>query len=117
MTASNKSEFKRRRFPRVKTPVYYRPASVSETSRQTSNISLGGVRIHSNKPLKEGQALEVELFLPSGKSIVALAKVVWVKALPPGSDALYDVGLEFIKLPAEAIDELKLVLENTSSQK
>jgi len=117
VTASDKSELKKRRFPRVKTPVYYRPASISGTSRQTSNISLGGVRIHSNKPLKEGQALEVELFLPSGQSIVALAKVVWVKTLPPGSDTLYDVGLEFINLPADAVHKLKAVLEDISSNK
>ena len=47
--------------------------------------------------------------------MIAIARVVWIKALPPGSDALYDVGLDFINLPAKAMNELKFILEETSS--
>ena len=99
----------------MKAPVYYRPISTLGKSHKTSDISLGGVRIHSNRPLKEGQTLEIELSLPNGHSVVAIARVVWIKALPPGSDALYDVGLDFIKLSAEAMNELKFILDETSS--
>ncbi|NIO48377.1 MAG: PilZ domain-containing protein [Candidatus Aminicenantes bacterium] len=109
-----KSKFDRRRFPRVKAPVYYRPASVFGMSSQTSNISLAGVRIYSNKPLKKGQALEIELLLPSGNSLKALVKVVWISALPPGSDAIYDVGLEFLNIADDIIPKLQSVLEDSS---
>jgi len=115
VTASDESEFNRRRFPRVRAPVFYRPASTFGISRKATNLSLLGVRVYSNKPFKEAQALEIELLLPSGQSVKAIVRVVWIKALPPGSDALYDVGLEFIKLPIDAVDKLKSVLEKTSS--
>ncbi len=74
------------------------------------------MRIYSNNPLKEKQSLEIELHLPCGKSVVASVRVAWIKALPPGSDALYDVGLEFINLPEDSIFELKSALEVTSSE-
>ena len=115
MTVPKKPKFDRRRFPRVKAPVYYRPASVFGMSSQASNISLAGVRIYSNKPFKKGQALEIELLLPSGNSLKATVKVVWISALPPGSEAVYDVGLEFIKIADDVIPKLQFVLEDSSS--
>ncbi len=105
----------RRRFPRLVTPIYYRPVEVFGTDQQASNISLGGIRIYSNKPLKEKQLLEIELTLPNMKTVPALARVVWVNILPPGSKALYDVGLEFTKLSPEAFQELKALLDKASS--
>ena len=116
MTASKKSKSDRRRFPRVKAPVYYRPASVFGMSSQASNISLAGVRIYSNKPFKKGQALEIELLLPNGNSLKAIiVRVVWISALPPGSEALYDVGLEFLNIADDVIPKLQSVLEESSS--
>jgi len=114
MKAFDESELKRRRFPRLKTPVFYRPLITSEKKRRASDLSLGGVRIYSNKPVKEKQLLEIELFLPNGKAITAVARIVWIKALPPGSSALYDMGLEFISLSPEALRELKSILNETS---
>jgi hypothetical protein len=84
-------------------------------SRQAANISLAGVRIYSNKPLKKGQALEIELLLPSGNSLKAIVSVVWINALPPGSEALYDVGLEFLNIADDAIPKLQFVLEDSAS--
>lgn len=107
----------RRRFPRVKAQVYYRPASILKARHRISNISLGGVRIYSDERLKKGKRLEIELFLPSGHSIEAIARVVWIKELPPDSKARFDVGLEFISLPPNAMQELKLILEDISSHK
>jgi len=115
VTTSEKSKFDRRRFPRVKAPVYYRPTSVFGTSSQAANISLAGVRIYSNKPFKKGQALEIELLLPSGNSLKAIVRIVWISALPPGSEALYDVGLEFLNIADDVISKLQFVLEDSSS--
>jgi len=115
VTTLKKSKFDRRRFARVKAPVYYRPASVFGMSSQASNISLAGVRIYSNKPLKKGQALEIELLLPNGNSLKAIVRVVWISALPLGSEALYDVGLEFLNIADDVIPKLQSVLEESSS--
>jgi hypothetical protein len=84
-------------------------------SSKASNISLAGVRIYSNKPLKIGQALEIELLIPSGNSLKAIVRVVWINAMPPGSEALYDVGLEFLNIADDVISKLKFVLEDSSS--
>jgi len=84
-------------------------------SSQASNISLAGMRIYSNKPFKKGQALEIELLLPSGDSLKAIVRVVWISALPPGSEALYDVGLEFLNIADDVIPRLQSVMEDGSS--
>ncbi|MFQ6038850.1 MAG: PilZ domain-containing protein, partial [Candidatus Aminicenantales bacterium] len=75
------------------------------------NISIGGVRIYSDERLEEGQDLELELFFPNGFSGKGVARVIWIKELPPDSGALYDVGLEFLQLPDEAIKELVAALK------
>ncbi len=116
MITSKKSKSDRRRFSRVKAPVYYRPTSLFGTNSQASNISLAGIRIYSNKPLKKGQALEIELLLPNGNSLKAIVRVVWINALPPGSEALYDVGLEFLNIADDVIPKLQSVLEESSSK-
>jgi len=116
VAVSQGPEFDKRRFPRFKNPVFYLPVRTFGINRQTSDISLGGVRIYSNNPLKKEQSLEIELFLPGGKSVAASVRVAWIKVLPPGSEALYDVGLEFTNLPEDSILELKSALDVTSSE-
>lgn len=75
------------------------------------NISLGGVRITSDEDFDIGQTLDVELFLPNGMTIEAVAKVVWIKRQPPGSEGLYDVGMEFMGLSGIARLELDSALD------
>jgi len=74
------------------------------------NLSLGGVRICSDQDLDIGQTLELELFLPNGITIEAAARVVWIKTQQPGSEGLYDVGMEFTNLSEVALMELDSVL-------
>ena len=102
----------RRRFPRLKVPILFRTAKVEEKVSPTYNLGLGGVRIYSNRYLKKGKQLKIELCFPKGNSITAAVRVVWIKVLPPGSGAAFDLGLEFLDLPPEAIDELKRELES-----
>jgi hypothetical protein len=80
------------------------------------DISPGGVRIYSDEQLREEDQLELELFLPNGQTIVATARVVWIKRLPPDEDARFDVGLEFTSLPDNATQELKYVLDTESTE-
>jgi len=79
--------------------------------RRVSNLSLGGVRIYSDERLDIGQELELEFFLPNGVVVKASARVVWSKELPPGSQGVYDVGLEFLALSKRARKELSHILE------
>ena len=121
MTDSFDSEIQRRRHPRLRAPVSYSPPRffgpprIISQKRQISDISLGGARIFSDEPLVEGKGLQFELFLPLKQAVTAAARVVWVKELPPGSEARYDVGLEFIHLPPPAMDELRIILGATPS--
>lgn len=115
MAESNKSKVERRRFPRVRAPVFYRSPRILSPKRRIADISPSGVRIYSDKHFEEGKRLEIEFFLPTGYSVVTIARVVWIKKLPPDSEGLYDVGLEFIHVPPPAINELKSLLKNTST--
>jgi hypothetical protein len=105
----------RRQFPRVKSPVLYRSISTPGSKHKISDISLGGVRIFSNERIRKGKRLELELFLPQGQSLIVTAKVAWIRPLPKGSASPFDMGLEFISLPPNAMKELKTVLELPSS--
>lgn len=105
------SKIERRRYPRLEVPVLFRTSKIEDDSAPTSNLGLGGVRIFSNRYLKKGKRQEIVLCFPEGKSITVTVQVVWLKVLPPGSSAAFDIGLEFIDLPPEAIDVLKEVLE------
>ena len=116
MSESDKSDFDKRRFPRVKAPVLWRPIRVLGPKRRISNISLAGVRIYSDEHLKEGDQLEIELFLPNGQTVIATARVVWIRRLTPDKDARFDVGLEFTSLPDNATQELKYVLDTESTE-
>ncbi len=98
----------------MEVPIMYRSSRKEGPVHPTQNFSLGGVRIYSNAYLKEGKQIEIELCLPQEDSIVATVRVVWTKVLPPGSDAVFDVALEFLDLPAGAIEKLKKVLKMDS---
>lgn len=114
MTEEDKSQKERRRFPRLASRVYCRIGKSPSLRQRVSNISLGGVRIYSDQRLDVGEEVELELHFPNGYSGQGMARVVWIKELPPDSGASYDVGFEFLDLPEEAVDELKKALETKS---
>lgn len=117
----NESESDKRRYPRVKArvlytqPRYFGPPRILGQRREISNISPGGARIYSDELLVKGKTVQIELELLSRKIVSALARVVWIDELPPGSEARYDVGLEFIYLPSGAVNELQALLEKEFS--
>jgi hypothetical protein len=116
-----RSEPDKRRYPRVKArvlhtqPRFYGPPRLLGQKRRISNISPGGVRIYSDEPLKEEKAVQIELDLPSGKSVKATTRVVWIDELPPGSEGRFDVGLEFLVISKEAFNELQSLSKNNST--
>ena len=102
----------RRKYPRFKAPICYRSASFFAPRKPLINIGLGGIRIYSNDKLKIGKRLEIELLLPEDDVLEFTAKVVWQQELTEDENARYDVGLQFIDIPADKLDHLSLALEN-----
>ena len=111
MRIYNRNKTDRRRFPRVMAPVFYRAQKISAEKQRVSNLSLVGVRIYSDERLNVGERLELEVFLPDASTVEARAKVAWIKEMPEGAEAVYDVGMEFVELREEAIKKLKTVLK------
>jgi Tfp pilus assembly protein PilZ len=115
--SEQKSGTEKRRYPRSKPPVLYKPAKIIGQKHQVPDISLGGMRIFSNKYYAVGQTLNVELSLPSGQTGASITRVVWVDAYPKDSSAPYELGLEFIYLPFGAARELESVIKDSLSSK
>ena len=106
--SNNKTE--KRRFPRAMAPVVCRVPRILNAKKRVSDLSLGGVRIYSDEHIEVGERLELQFLLPDGSTVEAIAKVVWIKKMPPGSAAAYDVGLEFLEMTDAARDKLRAVL-------
>jgi hypothetical protein len=114
MTGSSESEYKKRQHPRVKANVQYRPTKLIGRKHLAPNISLGGMRIFSNTHFKKGETVNIELSFPDGQRTVVLAKVAWLDSYPKDSDSVYEFGLEFIHVPPQSLDMLKLELNRVS---
>lgn len=91
----------RRKFPRVKAPVYCRPARRRLPRRQVIDMGLGGMRVYSDEAFKVGARFEVDLFLPDASTIATLTEVVWIRELEADAPAKYDVGLQFLDVPSD----------------
>jgi hypothetical protein len=86
----------RRQFRRLHVPVFCRAAGMEVmTRRHPIDLSLGGVRIYSDQRFAKGELLTLELMTPEMMTSTFTAEVVWIEELPPGSPALFDVGLRF----------------------
>jgi c-di-GMP-binding flagellar brake protein YcgR len=111
----------RRQYPRLKAPVFYRPTGLAllralrRGKERAVDISLGGVRIYSDDALTLGERLDLDLFLPDDTTLSAKGEVVWVKELPEGSPARYDVGVRFDKMDAHDQSRLGEVLEHEAA--
>jgi hypothetical protein len=88
----------RRRFPRVKVPVYYRSARLFGPRKPAHDVSVGGTRIFTDDELSVGRRLEIELFLPDGGSLNIDVRVAWVKTLSGDDFAQFEAGLEFLAM-------------------
>ena len=107
------AESDRRKFRRIRAPLYCRPAGMGflAKQRQPIDVSLGGVRIYSDDPLKVGELLKLEFFLEGTDPVTYTAQVVWIEPLSSrNAPARYDVGLKFLHLEAGALKLLVSVL-------
>jgi len=76
----------------------------------TQDISLTGVKIQCNMFIPVNSLLRIELSLTKPVRVVSvLGMVRWIKAL--FKDELYEMGVEFVDTPQEAIRLLESHIE------
>jgi Tfp pilus assembly protein PilZ len=91
----------KRQFRRVNAPVYFSYAPLLSRPATPLDISPGGLRMYSDEKIRVGKRLDLTITLSDGRIIECQGQVVWVKPLPAGSPARYDIGLGFLKLTKE----------------
>lgn len=102
----------RRKAPRMKEESDVTITVVSEGKHQkiiydsSKDISIYGAKIHSRVSFPIDTLLEMDFVTNSVyKNISALGKVKWIKVII--EDNSYDIGVEFVKKPGEAIKKLE----------
>ncbi len=98
----------RRRFRRLQVPVLWRAQSVLRRLMGV-DVGVGGARVYSDDFLRPGARIGLEL-IDRDASVCTSALVVWVDALPPGSPARYDIGLEFVNVGDDEREALSQIL-------
>lgn len=100
-----------RGYLRKKTRIALKVSTVLDTSQnardtqsfpfQTQDIGVGGIGLETLVHLELGDYLDLELTLPSGKSISARATVKNIRPEKRGTHVIYEAGLEFIQISDE----------------
>lgn len=108
---SDETNDNRRHHRRIVAPVQWQLADLASILNPLVNIGLGGMRVYSDKPLKIGQILEIELFLPDNTRLVCKAEVRWLRPVIGDQSANYDVGLQFLHIAEEDLLRLADFLE------
>lgn len=78
--------------------------------RNTRDVSLGGMRVHSDEDFQIGTRLDLDVLLSDQTSVRCWAVVVWRTELAPGAGARYDIGLRFTDMDPADIQRLAGVL-------
>jgi len=101
----------RRHHQRIVAPVQWQLADLASILNPLINIGLGGMRVYSDHPLKIGQCLEIELFLPDNTHLTCNVEVRWLQPVTGDQSANYDVGLKFLHISEEDLLRLADFLE------
>lgn len=112
-------DFERRKHPRfsVALPIEYWPMDKSRSRHgRTIDVSEGGSLLHLSEMMEIGQVLRLKLFMISGPdiaSVEALAQVdvVW-QDIYLGKEGDYRVGVKFVEISPQNVDQLKKFLNN-----
>ncbi len=112
-------DFERRKHPRfsVALPIEYWPMDKSRSRHgRTIDVSEGGSLLHLSEMMEIGQVLRLKLFMISGPdiaSVEALAQVdvVW-QDIYLGKEGEYRVGVKFVEISPQNVDQLKKFLNN-----
>ncbi len=92
----------KRKHPRldIRIPLTYkelRATSPVSKGALTKNLSVGGVKFHSDRFISLSCRMVVEINLPSiSKPLRAISKVAWIRKLQAGGD--YEIGNQFLDM-------------------
>lgn len=83
-------------------PVSCKQDDNEQLGGRATNLGTGGLAINTNSPIKTGERLKVELFVPGKLNPVkAVGKVIWSQFhydTPEPGKSLFTAGIEFSKL-------------------
>ena len=48
--------------------------------------------------------------MPDQSSVTCLTEVMWVRPIEGGQPAAFDIGLQFLDVPAEGLEQLRTLL-------
>jgi len=112
-------DFERRKHPRfsVALPIEYWPMDKSRSRHgRTIDLSEGGSLLYLSEMMEIGQVLKLKLFMISGPDIasveaLAQVEVVW-QDIYLGKEGDYRVGVKFVDISPQNVDQLKKFLKN-----
>ena len=113
--SKDKTNEERRDHPRISKQVQLRPSSIFGQKSLVEDISLGGMRIQSQKKYSLGETLKIQLSLEETEWAEANVRVVWIKEKKQDASSQFDIGCEFVNLPFDMQNELWLLLDKDSS--
>ena len=112
----NKDFAERRNHSRCGDLVQIHPTSVFGPNSMVENISLGGMRIQSQKSFSPGDTLQIQLSLVDADWVEANVRVVWINEQNQEVSPRFDIGFEFVDMPFDMQNELWVLLDkNTRS--
>ena len=115
MIGAAKSEYDPpRRFPRIKAPIHYREARDSSERGPVVDIGLGGLRLLSFRDREVGSMWDIEVLRPDGSGLTCTVTVVWVRQRPDRSPPQFELGVQFVEVPAEAEEFFPTILADYS---
>ena len=110
----------RRKYPRVPLSllIQYRFDTLEDfLSEYSTNISIGGMFIRTDKPKDEGTLVYLQFYLRDGaKLIEGLGRVVRVNpAEATGDQAAAGMGIEFVNFDEESMELIRQIVERNIS--
>jgi acetyltransferase-like isoleucine patch superfamily enzyme len=100
----------RRQFQRLNCPVFVRHEN-SKDFFSTINFSDQGILIPSDKKLKTGEVLDLEILANEDKLIECQTKVIWCSK-EKNKNGYYEAGMLFMNISQEDLDVIKKELES-----
>jgi hypothetical protein len=98
-------------------PLFCRQAGMAFFARHVEpiDISLGGLRIHSDEAHPIGSFLPLDIFFPNVPPVTLSARVMWVTLLGKGAPARFEAGLAFVELTPYALKLLRSAIGSEGS--
>jgi Tfp pilus assembly protein PilZ len=71
------------------------------------DLSVGGLRVVSDKSFKMGDILELEIEIPGKGMVRSVAKVIWARTAEGGKGKEFHAGIQFIPVYEDDLAKLK----------